>query len=950
MTPTRRSLLALLLAAAACSGGGGDDAPTVLPVVVTATPALVKADGAATVTVHVRAGKGPVAVVASRGTFLGTGTSTATLPAAEGDLTLVTCDQRLNPGCWGPVSVTASDASLAYGLAQVTFVGAEICDNGVPDAGNPAADCAAAECAGATCRTGAGAVGTCAAGACTCTPDAGQSGGETACDDARDNDCDGGVDCADAGCAGRRCLAAGGAVGACAEGACVCTPASAGETACGDGRDDDCDGRVDCEDADCGGATCATADGRAGACAAGTCAPVACDATEPAEVSCANRLDDDCDGLVDCAETACDGQPCDAAAGARWACRNRRCTDLASGVALALAPARGRIPADGRATTAVTVTLAREGVPAAGEQVVLTTTLGAFQSEAGPAASVTVTTDGAGVAAATFVSAAQGGTARLTARLAAVPVETTASVRMPALAQISAQPAPAFPVMGVRDSGWNESNAVTFTLVGDDGLAYPDGLEVYLEHPRLGGSDLHGAIPCAVPGPACSAVRTATTSGGAAPDSLGQARATLQSGTVAGTLTMTATATAGGQTRSAALQPGVPVVGARPSAGAFTLVCSPENVEALAETDCGASLVDAAFTCVAVLQDRYQNVLGRATAVTFHSEASRAAIARTTPDLQPGMDPSAQRDLGLASGLFATLGGYLPEDVAPRAGEPSVTYADACGTRTHNPRDGVVSVIAVADGEEAFTDLDGDGRYDAGEPFVDLPEPFVDADDDGQHDPGEAFVDVDGSGDWTAANGRWDALAKVWTQTVVLFTGVPLPAAPAPGGAGLLGTRWAALPAAGEGACTPTAPAAPFALVAGEVPTRATYAVYAADVNLNLLPAATSYAVAVRDPSKIAAAYRGLDAYPDGRGLEFTYQPCNAAGACGTRCPVDSVGPCRMVARLGGFTCGVGASVTLTAGKEADPYAPSEVDWIVDAPIPLPLEVPITGTSAAPAP
>ncbi|ABC83405.1 MopE-related protein [Anaeromyxobacter dehalogenans] len=946
MKPTRRTLVALLCAAAACSGGD-DAAPSALPVSVTAAPALVKADGAATVTVHVRAGKGPVAVVASRGTFLGTGTSTATLAAAEGDLTLVTCDQRLDPACWGPVSVTASDASLAYGLAQVTFMGAEVCDNGVPDAGNPAADCAAAECAGATCRTGAGAVGTCAAGACTCTPDAGQPGGETACDDARDNDCDGGVDCADAGCAGRRCLAAGGAVGACAQGACVCTPASAGETACGDGRDDDCDGRVDCEDADCGGATCATADGRAGACAGGTCAPVACDATETAEVSCANRLDDDCDGLVDCAEAACDGQACDAAAGARWACRGRRCTDLASGVALALAPARARIPADGRATTAVTVTLAREGVPAAGEQVVLTTTLGAFQAESGPAASVTVVTDGAGVAAATFVSAAEGGTAHLTARLAAAPVEITASVRMPALAQISAQPAPAFPVMGVRDSGWNEANAVTFTLVGDDGLAYPDGLEVHLEHPRLGGSDLHGAIPCAVPGPACSAVRAATTSGGAAPDTLGQVRATLQSGTVAGTLTLTATATAGGQTRSAVLQPGVPVVGARPSAGAFTLVCDPGNVEALAETDCGASLVDAAFTCVAVLQDRHQNMLGRATAVTFHSEASRAALARTTPDLQPGMDPPAQRDLGLASGLFATLGGYLPEDVAPRVGEPSVTYADACGTRTHNPRDGVVSVIAVADGEEAFTDLDGDGRYDAGEPFVDLPEPFVDADDDGQHDPGEAFVDVDGSGGWTAANGRWDALTRIWTQTVVVFTGPPLGPTAATGGAGLLGTRWAALPAAGEGACTPTPPAAPFALTPGDVPSRATYAVYAADVNLNLLPAATSYAVAVRAPSKIAAAYRGLDAYPDGRGLEFTYQPCNAADACGTRCPVDSVGPCRMVARLGGFTCGVGASVTLTAGKEADPYAPSEVDWIVDSPIPLPLEVPVTGTSGA---
>src|ERR1051325_5313001 len=47
-----------------------------------------------------------------------------------------------------------------------------------------------------------------------------------------------------------------------------CTPAAATEMTCSDGRDDDCDGRIDCMDTDCEGKSC----GGAGmACTAGAC-------------------------------------------------------------------------------------------------------------------------------------------------------------------------------------------------------------------------------------------------------------------------------------------------------------------------------------------------------------------------------------------------------------------------------------------------------------------------------------------------------------------------------------------------------------------------------------------------------------------------------------------------------------------------------------------------------
>lgn len=60
------------------------------------------------------------------------------------------------------------------------------------------------------------------------------------------------------------------------------------ETVCGDGMDDDCDGRVDCLDPDCG-------------CDAGTCVASGAESTSAA---CSDGIDNDCDGLTDCEETS----------------------------------------------------------------------------------------------------------------------------------------------------------------------------------------------------------------------------------------------------------------------------------------------------------------------------------------------------------------------------------------------------------------------------------------------------------------------------------------------------------------------------------------------------------------------------------------------------------------------------------------------------------------------
>jgi hypothetical protein len=94
---------------------------------------------------------------------------------------------------------------------------------------------------------------------------------------------------------------------------------------------------------------------------------------------------------------------------------------------------------------------------------------------------------------------------------------------------------------------------------------------------------------------------------------------------------------------------------------------------------------------------------------------------------------------------------------------------------TNNPRDNLVSMIAITTGEEAFEDLNNNGVRDENplEPFEDLTEPFVDNNDNGTWDPKERFVDANGNGKWDGKNGKFDSITLIWVQERILWTGIP---------------------------------------------------------------------------------------------------------------------------------------------------------------------------------
>lgn len=126
------------------------------------------------------------------------------------------------------------------------------------------------------------------------------------CGDGIDNDANGRTDCTDPACWPE----------------CSCLD----NELCTNGADDDCDGLSDCDDPGCGShGCCGPAGGKPEACTNGTdddcdgdvdcadsdcAADTCCGIGEPNVEDCANDVDDDCDGKTDCHDADCSASPC----------------------------------------------------------------------------------------------------------------------------------------------------------------------------------------------------------------------------------------------------------------------------------------------------------------------------------------------------------------------------------------------------------------------------------------------------------------------------------------------------------------------------------------------------------------------------------------------------------------------------------------------------------------
>jgi len=245
---------------------------------------------------------------------------------------------------------------------------------------------------------------------------------------------------------------------------------------------------------------------------------------------------------------------------------------------------------------------------------------------------------------------------------------------------------------------------------------------------------------------------TASTDGG------GKASVKLYSGPSEGSATVTATfydETSGQSATSSVTIQFTAATGAKsPVDGTFRLTCDAVNIGALREP-----VPDIEVTCDL-------SALTRA-GVTIPASALKPTFLTEAGSLTPKIDVYTGEQVF----IYSPKGGAAaPRDLAPDTSLNEPSRTDNNG-KVRNPRDGLATLVAVVDGEEAFTDTNGNGAYDQGEPFVDAAEPFVDEDDDDEWDPEEKYLDTDNNGRWDRANGKWDGQVKIMAIYKILWTG-----------------------------------------------------------------------------------------------------------------------------------------------------------------------------------
>jgi hypothetical protein len=213
------------------------------------------------------------------------------------------CDGKIDEGfnlltdgnnCGSCGHACNDDSFCSTGTCKIR--GETNCVDGVDNDLDGKIDCADPDCNLVRCGSG-----------CECR--AGKKA-EGNCSNDGDDDADGKIDCADEDCAGAGC----------GDGGCICSALKKSESNCADTRDNDSDTQVDCADSDCAGQLCKPAP------ATFRCSGTTCDCNggtvvnEMGPLLCRDHLDNDCDGLVDCAEASCNNLSCASDGGVSCRC------------------------------------------------------------------------------------------------------------------------------------------------------------------------------------------------------------------------------------------------------------------------------------------------------------------------------------------------------------------------------------------------------------------------------------------------------------------------------------------------------------------------------------------------------------------------------------------------------------------------------------------------------
>jgi hypothetical protein len=303
--------------------------------------------------------------------------------------------------------------------------------------------------------------------------------------------------------------------------------------------------------------------------------------------------------------------------------------------------------------------------------------------------------------------------------LTATATITIAAATIGSIQFVSATPT----TIGLKGTGLAETSTVIFKVVDSTGGPRPGVAVAFSLDTSVGGITLSPAT------------------GTSAAD--GTVQTVVSSGTQHTSVRVTATiATPALSTQSSVLTvtTGIPAsagfsiaVGAATYAGqASTFACT--NVEAYD--------IDGITVPVTVrLSDRYNNPAPDGTSVAFNTDGGHIVGSCTTPSsaTTPGD--------GTCTALWTSANPrpQLNDDTPPLKAV------------------GRAMVLATTIGEESFTDTNGNGFWDPGEPFVNLGEPFRDDNENNVYDSGEYFLDFNKNGVWDAGDGTFKGITCTGT-------------------------------------------------------------------------------------------------------------------------------------------------------------------------------------------
>lgn len=274
-------------------------------------------------------------------------------------------------------------------------------------------------------------------------------------------------------------------------------------------------------------------------------------------------------------------------------------------------------------------------------------------------------------------------------------------------------------IIGLQGMGGVTSSKVTFQVNDNNGNPVPGATVTFTVKPTVGGITLN------------------PTSG--TTDSSGQAFTFVQAGTQHTVVNVTATAKISGVTKSTQSS-AITISTGIPTQNNFSMSMDTHNVE-------GWGIDGEPANVTVRMSDRFQNPVPANTAVTFTTNGGQVE----------GQCFTVESPAGVCSVAWTSKN--------PR---PTTDTWDVLGH---------VHILAYTVGEESFVDTNGNGIYDAGEPFTDIPEVFMDSketDFQSTYDfetnqtatppsaptyiSGEYFVDFNKNGVHDAADGKWDGV------------------------------------------------------------------------------------------------------------------------------------------------------------------------------------------------